>query len=160
LDKWLIYATGGGIGVDYTTRAIDDCVTGNCGGELTNTTANDFDFGYTIGGGVERMLGCHWSIKIEYLYLSLESQNMHGDTFFVRERSLRQHYSRGSEFQILSAPRATFQNREISLPSQYFAPRTDCLGTYARAYSAALPPRSNAATNYLTLQRFTRKTGL
>ena len=36
LNCWLIYATGGGIGVNYETRVIDDCNTGNCGPDLIN----------------------------------------------------------------------------------------------------------------------------
>src|SRR5438477_6976223 len=31
---WLFYATGGGIGVNYETRVIDNCDTGACGDEL------------------------------------------------------------------------------------------------------------------------------
>src|SRR5260370_29302029 len=34
LNSWLFYATGGGIGVNYDTRVVDNCDTGNCGGGL------------------------------------------------------------------------------------------------------------------------------
>lgn len=75
--EWLIYATGGGIAVHYTTRAIDDKIVPN-GMALEDGRDTDFDWGYTIGGGIERMIGCHWSIKVEYLYFSLDDQNFTG----------------------------------------------------------------------------------
>jgi outer membrane immunogenic protein len=71
LDCWLVYATGGGIGVNYTKRFIDDCSTGTCGGGVIDARDTDFSWGYTVGGGVERMIGHHWSVKAEYLYFSL-----------------------------------------------------------------------------------------
>ena len=71
---WLIYGTGGAIGVNYTTRVIDDCVTGACGPDLLDGRRTDFDWGYTVGGGIERMIGRHWSIKAEYLYYNLDDQ--------------------------------------------------------------------------------------
>ena len=72
---WLIYGTGGAIGVNYTTRVIDDCVTGACGPDLLDGRRTDFDWGYTVGGGIERMIGTHWSIKAEYLYYGLDDQS-------------------------------------------------------------------------------------
>jgi outer membrane immunogenic protein len=75
LNCWLIYATGGGIGVNYNTRVVDDCITGACGGGLIDGHTQDFDWGYTFGGGIERMLGRHWTIKVEYLYFAVDSQS-------------------------------------------------------------------------------------
>lgn len=71
---WLVYATGGGIGVNYETRfhAVENQVEG------INASTTDFNWGYTVGGGVEKKLGRHWSIKAEYLYFSLDDQSFSG----------------------------------------------------------------------------------
>lgn len=78
LDCWLIYATGGAIGVNYSTRMIDDCNTGPCGPFLINTSRTDFEWGYTVGGGVERLIGRHWSLKADYLFFALDKQDFSG----------------------------------------------------------------------------------
>ena|SRR5947208_10521882 len=75
LNHWLIYATGGGIGVNYETRFVDDCSTRPCSPGTVDAHEQDFDWGYTVGGGFEYMFGCHWSIKGEYLYFSLDDQD-------------------------------------------------------------------------------------
>jgi outer membrane immunogenic protein len=80
LDRWLVYATGGAIGVNYDTRVVDDRGTAPAGGSLVNAHRQNFDWGYTVGGGVERMFGAHWSIKVEYLYFDLDSQGFSGVT--------------------------------------------------------------------------------
>jgi outer membrane immunogenic protein len=65
---WLVYGTGGAIGLDYTTRFHVDP-------DFFDARRSDFDWGYTLGGGVERMLTRHWSVKTEYLYFSLDDQS-------------------------------------------------------------------------------------
>ena len=82
LNCWLIYATGGGIGVNYETRVVDDCNTRPCGSGLIDAHTTDFDWGYTFGGGVERMIGRHWTIKAEYLYFALDTQTFSGVSNF------------------------------------------------------------------------------
>ncbi len=77
---WLVYATGGAIGVNYDTRVVDDRNTAPGGGSLVDAHNQDFDWGYTVGAGIERMLGAHWSIKVEYLYFDLDSQGFSGVT--------------------------------------------------------------------------------
>lgn len=74
-DCWLFYATGGVIGVNYESKFIDDCVGGDCGGGLIDARKTEFNWGPTVGGGIERMLGRHWSIKVEYLYFTLDEQS-------------------------------------------------------------------------------------
>ena len=71
LNCWLFYATGGGIGVNYEKRASD---------QLPRLDARDTDFnwGYTVGGGIERKIGCHWSVKLEYLYFNLDEETFSG----------------------------------------------------------------------------------
>lgn len=65
LDCWLFYATGGAIGLNYTSRFHVDP-------NFFDARESDFDWGYTLGGGVERMLTPHWSVKAEYLYYALD----------------------------------------------------------------------------------------
>jgi outer membrane immunogenic protein len=68
---WLFYATGGGIGVNYEKRVAD------IGGVL-DAHDTSFNWGYTAGGGIEYMFGCHWSIKAEYLYFALDRETFSG----------------------------------------------------------------------------------
>jgi outer membrane immunogenic protein len=82
LNCWLIYATGGGIAVNYHTGVVDDCSTGNCGAGLINASTTDFDWGYTFGGGIERMIGRHWTFRVEYLYFALDTQSFSGQNNF------------------------------------------------------------------------------
>jgi outer membrane immunogenic protein len=69
---WLLYATGGVIGVNYTTRfhvTLD-------GNDFFDARDSDFDWGYTVGGGIERKIfNRHWSMKVEYLYFALDDQS-------------------------------------------------------------------------------------
>ena len=82
MNTWLFYATGGGIGVNYQKRVIDNCDTGPCGSDLLDAHRQEMDWGYTVGGGIEKMLGCHWSIKAEYLFYKLDDQNFNGAAHF------------------------------------------------------------------------------
>lgn len=79
LNCWLFYATGGGIGVNEHTRVVDNSFT-VAGPDTIDASRRDFDWGYTLGGGVERMFniwGRRWSLKVEYLYFNLDSQTFH-----------------------------------------------------------------------------------
>lgn len=82
LNQWLFYATGGGIGVNWNTRVVDDCSVFPCQSSTINAHEEDFVWGWTVGGGIERMIGCHWSIKAEYLYYTLDDQDFSGTRFF------------------------------------------------------------------------------
>src|SRR5579864_3768207 len=80
---WLFYSTGGGIGVNLDTRVIDNCDTGACGDELLHASTTNFDWGWTGGGGIEYMFGCHWTAKVEYLRYQLGDEHFSGEaTFF------------------------------------------------------------------------------
>lgn len=72
---WLFYGTGGGIGVNYETRVIDNCDTSPCGDDLINAGKTEFDWGWTGGGGIEYMFGCHWTVRGEYLRYELDEQS-------------------------------------------------------------------------------------
>jgi outer membrane immunogenic protein len=79
LGHWLFYGTGGGIGVNYETSVNDDCTTGACGDDEIHAQTRDFNWGWTGGGGIEYMFGCHWTARIEYLRYQLDRQNFSGD---------------------------------------------------------------------------------
>src|SRR6266478_1228523 len=72
---WLFYGTGGWIGVNQETRVIDDCNTGPCGGDLIDAGETNFTSGWTGGGGIEYMIGCHWTVRGEYLRYKLDDQS-------------------------------------------------------------------------------------
>jgi outer membrane immunogenic protein len=80
---WMFYATGGGIGVNLETRVTDDCAfSGACGDELIHAGKTEFNWGWTGGGGVEYMFGCHWTVKAEYLRYQLDDKSIdHRDRF-------------------------------------------------------------------------------
>jgi outer membrane immunogenic protein len=84
---WLFYGTGGGIGVNWETRVTDDCFTGNCGTGTINAHKEEFDWGWTGGGGVEYMLGCHWTVRAEYLRYQLDEQHFRGEDFISGVRA-------------------------------------------------------------------------
>jgi len=75
---WLLYGTGGAIGVNYETHFQDTGAAQPPTPNTINARRTDFDWGYTVGGGIERQLGRHWSIKAEYLYFSLDEQEFSG----------------------------------------------------------------------------------
>jgi outer membrane immunogenic protein len=79
LDKWLFYATGGGIGVNWETRLEDNRGAPPASRQTIDAHKQEFDWGWTLGGGIERMLGCHWSIKAEYLYYTLDHRFFSGE---------------------------------------------------------------------------------
>jgi outer membrane immunogenic protein len=82
---WLIYGTGGAIGINYTTRFIDDSAVAP-GTGVIDARDTDFNWGYTVGGGVERQLNPHWSVKAEYLYFDLDDQHFSGVSAGTRYR--------------------------------------------------------------------------
>jgi outer membrane immunogenic protein len=71
-DKWLVYGTGGAIAVHYTMRVIDNSAVPPASPDLLDGRETDLVWGYTVGGGIERMINCHWSIKAEYLYFNVD----------------------------------------------------------------------------------------
>jgi outer membrane immunogenic protein len=78
---WLFYGTGGGIGLNWETRVTDDCFTGNCGTGTIDASKTEFDWGWVAGGGIEYMLGCHWTIRGEYLRYTMDEQSFSGEDF-------------------------------------------------------------------------------
>jgi outer membrane immunogenic protein len=61
--------------VNYTTRFHD---TGADNGNVLDARGSDFNWGWTVGGGIERMINRHWSVKAEYLHYKLDDQHFSG----------------------------------------------------------------------------------
>ena len=74
----LLYGTGGGIRGNYETHyRLDD---------VFNAGRTDFNWGYCVGGGIERqIMNRHWSIKPEYLYFNLDQQDFHQTVLITSE---------------------------------------------------------------------------
>ncbi len=71
--RWLFYATGGAIGVNYFSGVTDRSFTTR-GPDTIDASQEDFRLGYTVGAGAERMFaafGRCWSVKVEYLYFNV-----------------------------------------------------------------------------------------
>lgn len=80
VNHYLLFVTGGAIGVNYTNQVIDNCNVAPCGGSTINATSHSYAWGYTLGGGIERMLSKSWSVQLEYFYFNLNKQNLNGRT--------------------------------------------------------------------------------
>jgi outer membrane immunogenic protein len=62
----LVYATGGGAFGEIKSSIVQP---------LTSGAGSKHSSGWTVGGGVEAMLGQNWSAKIEYLHINLGDNN-------------------------------------------------------------------------------------
>jgi outer membrane immunogenic protein len=61
----LVYATGGGAWASYDLK-------------LPGGTESHTFSGYQVGGGTELMLSPHWTVKLEYLFTDLSSEDVGG----------------------------------------------------------------------------------
>lgn len=80
VNDYLLFLTGGAIGVKYTRQVVDSCAIASCGGATVDAYNNSYAWGYTVGGGVEHLFKKNWSVKFEYLYFSLNNQSLNGAT--------------------------------------------------------------------------------
>ncbi|PYK30861.1 MAG: hypothetical protein DME57_05680 [Verrucomicrobia bacterium] len=86
-NKWLLYGTGGGIGVNYTQEITDNSAVAPGTGVLHDGEHTDFNWGWVAGGGIEYMLNCHWSLRAEYLHFELDRNDFTArDAFDVKYR--------------------------------------------------------------------------
>jgi outer membrane immunogenic protein len=81
-NQWMLYGTGGFIGINTNTSVTDNCITGACGLATINATEKTFRTGWTAGGGVEFAVSGPWSIKAEYLYYDLGNRTVSANAFF------------------------------------------------------------------------------
>lgn len=75
----LLYFIGG-----YSGQNIHSSGTATAGGAFASFSRDDFFNGWTIGSGVETMLGRGWSAKLEYRFTQFESRTLPGSTFTVQ----------------------------------------------------------------------------
>jgi outer membrane immunogenic protein len=75
----LLYLIGG-----YSGQNIHSSGTASAGGAFASFSRDDFFNGWTIGTGLETMLGRGWSAKLEYRFTQFESRNLPGTTFSVQ----------------------------------------------------------------------------
>lgn len=61
---WLLYATGG-----YAYTRLESHAFASAGGETVDIRRDENRSGWTVGGGIEVMLGANWSAKAEYLFM-------------------------------------------------------------------------------------------
>jgi outer membrane immunogenic protein len=72
IDRTLFYAKAG-VGFSETKASIiDACSTGSCGSALLTATGSGDRAFWVAGGGIEYAFTPNWSIKAEYLFLSLD----------------------------------------------------------------------------------------
>lgn len=80
VHRYLLFASGGAIGVNNTKQVVDNCSIAPCGGSTVSAQRHGFTWGYTVGAGVEHLLEKGWSIKLEGLYFNLGNQSFTGTT--------------------------------------------------------------------------------
>lgn len=81
IDQTLLYVTGGGAYTDARiTRDLDwdggdGCPPAGGGLERCHSGEADFDWGWTIGAGIEHAFASNWSVKAQYLYADFGNQD-------------------------------------------------------------------------------------
>jgi len=72
-DKWLVYAKGG-----YAGAQVD--VSGRNAALQDSFSIDDWRNGWTVGGGLEYKLTRNFSLGVEYSFIDLGSDHLHGTT--------------------------------------------------------------------------------
>jgi len=93
-DRWLVYATGGlAVGEARSNFTFTENQFVNVALTVQDSVVKA---GWTVGAGVEAMLGNNWSVKAEYLYIDLGSHTVtsinptgFGPPTFVQSYSIR-----------------------------------------------------------------------
>ena len=81
-NQWLLYATGGGIGINTKTSVVDTCFTAPCGARHHQRGRSELP-PWVDGRRRRRSRGRRpWSIKAEYLYYDLGSRQLSAPAFF------------------------------------------------------------------------------
>jgi outer membrane immunogenic protein len=76
----LVFGSVGLIGVNTETKIDDGCGIAPCGGTTMAGSKKTYDWGYSLGAGVEHRLKSGWSLKLEYLYFDLGKRKFNGVT--------------------------------------------------------------------------------
>jgi outer membrane immunogenic protein len=94
-DQTLLYVTGGGayadakIKRDVDWNGGDGCPPVGGGLELCHSGDADFDWGWTIGGGIEHAFDANWSVKAEYLYVDFGNEDFTSTSVVVQDQTLK-----------------------------------------------------------------------
>ena len=72
INTVLIYAKGGAAFVDVEHTVVDTCALAPCGPGLVTTGFSDTKTTWTAGGGIEWAFAPNWSVKAEYMFISLD----------------------------------------------------------------------------------------
>jgi len=101
-NRLLLYAKGGVAFVNLENHAGD--LDGEVGHSHIDPTENskkdDTEVGWTVGGGLEVALNCHWSIGVEYNYLGdLDRSSSH----FNENLGETQHYHHDNDAHLVTA---------------------------------------------------------
>jgi len=81
LDQTLVFVTGGAAYTDAKVKRElqwdfgDGCPASGGGFEICHKGDAEFDWGWTIGAGVEHAFDDNWSVKLEYLYADFGNQD-------------------------------------------------------------------------------------
>jgi outer membrane immunogenic protein len=70
-DRWLFYAKAGGAWADDSYK-----ITGTLQGAPFVFQGSNLRTGWLVGGGVERAIGAHWSVRLEYDYYDFGRGNV------------------------------------------------------------------------------------
>jgi outer membrane immunogenic protein len=76
-DRTLIYVKGGAAFVPTRASVVDTCqnTTIGCGNWLVSTSGSNTVTTWTVGGGIEWAFATNWSVKAEYMFIALNSDN-------------------------------------------------------------------------------------
>jgi outer membrane immunogenic protein len=95
LDQTLLYVTGGGACTDAKIKRDvdwdfgDGCPPGDGGLERCHFGDADFDWGWTIGAGIEHAVGSNWSVKAEYLYVDFGNRDFTSANVIVPDQPFK-----------------------------------------------------------------------
>jgi len=72
-DRWLVYAKGGGAFTHVSSKVVDSCITGSCGGGAVSTSGGESVVTGAGGGGAEYAITNNSTYKLEYLFITVDS---------------------------------------------------------------------------------------
>jgi outer membrane immunogenic protein len=78
VNNWLVYGTGGLIGVDMRSSVVDTCATGSCGLATISATKSGIRTGWTVGGGLEVPILPSVTLRGEYLFFDMGDETLRG----------------------------------------------------------------------------------
>jgi outer membrane immunogenic protein len=80
-DRVLLYVKGGAAFVRTQASVVDQCQATGCGNWLISTSGSETATTWTIGGGLEWEFAQNWSVKGEYMFISLSDHDFRTSGF-------------------------------------------------------------------------------